>query len=99
MEAAIRLEHSLYGPFEKKRIRAKTNVFNIMYFRIQLMRTTRVIDDSAQGLAAQNGREVPGAGSWALRSFARHVSDVRQRSQCASFRNDSELICPPKNHR
>jgi hypothetical protein len=80
MEAAIRVAHSLYGPFEKKRIRAKTNVFNIMYFRIQLMRTTRVIDDSAQGLAAQNGREVPGAGSWALRSFARHVSDVRQRS-------------------
>jgi hypothetical protein len=48
METAIRVEHSLYAPFEKKRIRAKTNVFNIMYFRIQLMRTTRVIDDSAK---------------------------------------------------
>ncbi|CAI8706405.1 hypothetical protein EMIT0P253_100151 [Pseudomonas sp. IT-P253] len=39
-----------------------------MYFQIQLMRTTRVFDDSAQGLAAQNGREVPGAahGRYAL---------------------------------
>ncbi|CAI8792098.1 hypothetical protein EMIT0P43_10133 [Pseudomonas jessenii] len=50
MEAAIRVEQSLYGPFEKKRIRAKTNVFNTMYFWMQSMHTTRLFDDSAQGL-------------------------------------------------
>ncbi|MNX56168.1 hypothetical protein D3C86_869550 [compost metagenome] len=65
MEVAIRGKHSLYGPFEKKRIRAKTNVFNIMYFWMQLMRTTRVFDDSAQGL--RGGAERPrGARRWLM---------------------------------
>ena len=55
-------------------LKKSASVLQPMYSILYILGCNNAHDSSIR--AAQNGREVPGAGSWALCSFARHVSDV-----------------------